>query len=201
MEFNEKLVELRKAKGITQEALAESLYVSRTAISKWESGRGYPNIDSLKAIAKFFSVTVDELISSEQAIRLAESDAKKKENRLRDTVFGLADISAVLLFFLPLFREVTEGKIKGATLLGIGSVNPFFVVLYYITVSLLMLSGLLTLTLSGREIRIYELIKYKFSLSLSVLGTLLFSVSLHPYAASFIFIFLIIKGATLLNFK
>ena len=48
MEFNEKLQELRKSKGLTQEELAKELYVSRTAISKWESGRGYPNIDSLK---------------------------------------------------------------------------------------------------------------------------------------------------------
>ena len=40
MEFNEKLQELRKQKGLTQEELAEQLYVSRTAISKWESGRG-----------------------------------------------------------------------------------------------------------------------------------------------------------------
>ena len=54
MEFNEKLQELRKQRGLTQEELAEKLYVSRTAISKWESGRGYPNIESLKAIAKFF---------------------------------------------------------------------------------------------------------------------------------------------------
>ena len=44
MEFNEKLQELRKQRGLTQEELAERLYVSRTAISKWESGRGYPNI-------------------------------------------------------------------------------------------------------------------------------------------------------------
>ena len=64
MEFHEKLQELRKQKGLTQEELSQQLYVSRTAISKWESGRGYPNIDSLKAIAKFFSVTVDQLISS-----------------------------------------------------------------------------------------------------------------------------------------
>ena len=58
MEFYEKLQELRKSRGLTQEELAEMLSVSRTAISKWESGRGYPNIDSLKAISKCFSVAV-----------------------------------------------------------------------------------------------------------------------------------------------
>ena len=50
LEFHEKLQELRKSRNLTQEELAEELYVSRTAISKWESGRGYPSIDSLKAI-------------------------------------------------------------------------------------------------------------------------------------------------------
>ena len=55
MELGEKLQELRKNMGLTQEELAESLFVSRTAISKWESGRGYPSIDSLKEISKFFS--------------------------------------------------------------------------------------------------------------------------------------------------
>ena len=48
MEFNEKLQELRKQKNLTQEELAGDLFVSRTAISKWESGRGNPGIDSLK---------------------------------------------------------------------------------------------------------------------------------------------------------
>ena len=62
MEFNEKLQELRKGRGLTQEELAEELFVSRTAVSKWESGRGYPSIDSLKAISRYFSVTIDELI-------------------------------------------------------------------------------------------------------------------------------------------
>ena len=58
MEFNEKLQQLRTGKNLTQEQLAEQLYVSRTAISKWESGKGYPNIESLKCISKFFSVTI-----------------------------------------------------------------------------------------------------------------------------------------------
>ena len=80
MEFNDKLQELRKQKGLTQEQLAEKLYVSRTAVSKWESGRGYPSIDSLKEIAKFFSVTVDELLSCGEIITIAqqENDQRKR---------------------------------------------------------------------------------------------------------------------------
>ena len=56
MEFNEKLQELRKQEGLTQEELAMKLYVSRTAVAKWEQGRGYPNIDSLKLISEFFNI-------------------------------------------------------------------------------------------------------------------------------------------------
>ena len=66
MEFHEKLQELRKSRGLTQEELAEALFVSRTAISKWESGRGYPSIDSLKEISRYFSVSIDELLSGDQ---------------------------------------------------------------------------------------------------------------------------------------
>ena len=83
MEFNEKLQELRKQKNLTQEELAEILYVSRTAISKWESGRGYPNIDSLKAISKFFSLSLDELLSSDELLTIAEEDNKQKERHFR----------------------------------------------------------------------------------------------------------------------
>ena len=72
MELNEKLQELRKKKGLTQEELAEALFVSRTAVSKWESARGYPNIESLKAIAKFFGVTIDELLSGDELLSIAE---------------------------------------------------------------------------------------------------------------------------------
>ena len=103
MELNEKLQELRKQKGLTQEELAEALYVSRTAISKWESGRGYPNIDSLKAIAKFFCVSIDDLLSGEEILILAEEDNKQKQSHLRDLLFGLLDLSVLLLLFLPLF--------------------------------------------------------------------------------------------------
>ena len=57
---------MEKKKELNQEELAEALYVSGTAISKWESGRGYPNIESLKLIAKFFGLTIDELLSGDE---------------------------------------------------------------------------------------------------------------------------------------
>ena len=74
MEFHEKLQELRKNRGITQEELAEDLYVSRTAISKWELGRGYPNIESLKQISVYFGISIDDLLSGEELLTIAEKE-------------------------------------------------------------------------------------------------------------------------------
>ena len=76
MEFSEKLQELRKSRSLTQEELAEALFVSRTAISKWESGRGYPSIDSLKEISRFFSVTIDDLICSDEIRSLSANTSR-----------------------------------------------------------------------------------------------------------------------------
>lgn len=70
MEFSEKLQLLRKQRGWTQEQLAERIYVSRTAVSKWESGKGYPSIDSLKALAQVYEVTIDALLSGEELMPL-----------------------------------------------------------------------------------------------------------------------------------
>ncbi len=119
MEFNEKLQELRKQKGITQEELAQALYVSRTAVSKWESGRGFPNIESLKQIANFYGVTVDELISADRLLTIAKEDSKQKENRMRALVYGLLDISAAVFLFLPLFGQKAGEAAEAVSLLAL----------------------------------------------------------------------------------
>ena len=123
MEFHEKLQELRKQKGLTQEELAAALFVSRTAISKWESGRGYPNIDSLKAIAKFFGVTIDQLLSGDELLTIAQEDSKQKESHLRDLVFGLLDCSTAMFFFLPFFGQKTNGLIREVSLLSLTGIS------------------------------------------------------------------------------
>ena len=88
MEFNEKLQQLRKEKEWTQEQLAEELFVSRTAISKWESGKGYPNINSLKSISKLFSISIDDLLSGEELISLAADENCTNINKVYSLVFG-----------------------------------------------------------------------------------------------------------------
>ena len=62
MIFSEKLAILRKNKGITQEALAQKLNVSRQAVAKWESGQAYPDISNLIQISNLMNVTVDYLV-------------------------------------------------------------------------------------------------------------------------------------------
>ena len=199
MEFNEKLQELRKQKGLTQEELAASLYVSRTAISKWESGRGYPNIESLKAIAKFFSVTVDELLSSGEILTIAEEDSKRKEKHFRDLMYGLLDICIALLLFLPFFAEDADGIIQSVSLIALDGVQLYLKITYLAVVIGTTVMGILTLTLQNCQAIAWVKIKTTISLTLGALLVLLFMISSQPYAAVFAFVLLTIKALILIK--
>ena len=78
MKFCDKLKKLRSENNLTQEELAEKIFVTRTAVSKWETGKGYPGIDSLKEISRLFGVTIDELISEEDVAAKREKDGQTK---------------------------------------------------------------------------------------------------------------------------
>ena len=123
MEFNEKLQKLRTDQGLTQEGLAEKLYVSRTAVSKWESGRGYPSIDSLKLIAKYFHVTVDELICGEEMVTLAEQDIKESNKKYGTLICGILDCFMLLLLFIPIFGQSDASKVLSVSLFSLCSVS------------------------------------------------------------------------------
>ncbi len=199
MEFNEKLQELRKKKGLTQEELAEALFVSRTAVSKWESGRGYPNIDSLKAVARFFGVTVDELLSGDELLTVAEQDSKQKENHTRDIVFGLLDCSVISFFFLPFFGQKANTTIEAVSLLSLDGISVYLKAVYFALVIGIAVFGVLTLALQSCNNSFWLKNKSTISLVLNTVGALLFIVSQQPYAATYIFIFLIIRAIMLIK--
>lgn len=193
MEFNEKLQELRKQRGLTQEELAAKLYVSRAAVSKWESGRGYPGIDSLKAIAAFFSVTVDELLSSGEVLQLAEQDQREKDSHVRDLVFGLLDLCMLLPLFCPFFAERTDSAIRSVSLLRLFTPHNWLSVAFLAVVICMSLWGILTLALQNWQAARRMAIKHKTSLVINMIATVLFTAALQPYVATFAFALLTVK--------
>ena len=194
MEFNEKLQELRKRKGLTQEQLAESLYVSRTAISKWESGRGYPSIDSLKRVAEFFSVTIDGLLSGDDVLTVTEEKPEPQEKPFRERIFGLLDLSTALLLFLPFFGQASDGNIHGVSLLTLTGSSPYMRTAYFSIVTGMIALGILTFALQNCRKRFWEQNKTQLSFLLNTAGLLLFILGRQPYAAVFLFLSLAIKG-------
>lgn len=199
MEFHEKLQLLRKQKSITQEELAKALYVSRTAISKWESGRGYPSIESLKAIAIYFSVTVDELLSCDEVVNLAQDEQKQRKARWCDFIFGMLNVSVSLFYVLPWFGQTVGGALQEVSLLALTAVTPYMRCLYLGVVSSIVLFGVLMLALQNCHCPFWVNHKHKLSLMLHVVGLLLFVLGSQPYAAALLFVFLMIQAMLLLK--
>ena len=189
MEFNERLQDLRKQKGLTQEELAAALYVSRTAVSKWESGRGYPGIDSLKAIANYFSVTIDALLTGEEALKAAEEEQRQKEQRLRARIFGLTDCAAALLPFLPLFAQRGGETVTAVPLTALES-PPRLLAAVWAFVLAGVLWGVVTLARQASHSRRRETV----SLLLHAAFAALLAATLHPYAAAAVVATLAVKA-------
>ena len=199
MELSEKIQELRRKKGITQEELADALFVSRTAISKWESGRGYPNIDSLKAIAKFFSVSIDDLLSGEELLGLAEENQKQKTLAFHDLIFGFLDILAAMLLFLPFFGERRGGDVFQVPLLSINEIQLYLKISFFAIVIIMVVFGITTLALQNFKGKIWLKGKTIASLALSAAALLLFILSLQAYAAVFVLVLLALKAIILIK--
>ena len=100
MEFRERLYQLRKGRGISQEELAHTVGVSRQAVQKWEAGAATPDLGNLSALADYFVVSLDYLVrgiepekpaapSPQQAVIQNYYRGWRYEYRSRRTLFGL----------------------------------------------------------------------------------------------------------------
>ena len=199
MELHEKLQELRRRRGLTQEELAQALYVSRTAISKWESGRGYPGIDSLKAIAAFFAVSIDDLLSGDALLTIAQEEGKRREKRMRTVMCGLLDCGMGLLLFLPLFGQRSADAVRPVSLLSLTAMQPYGKAALLVLVVLSVLAGIGALALQGSGAMGWETAREKLSLGLNAVAALLLVLALQPYAAVFALGLLTIKVMLLIK--
>ena len=195
MEFNEKLQELRKAKGLTQEELAKELFVSRTAISKWESGRGYPSIDSLREISRCFSVTIDELICPDEIIIAAENEKRDLIGKYTALICGLMDMLTALLLFIPVFGNGAEA----VSLFNLSNISLWIVIVYAAVIGITALNGVCAVIVSRMDKPLWNNHRLVTGVALSIIASGLFIAARQPYAGIICFAILVIKGFLLIK--
>ena len=120
MKLHDKIYELRKKEGLSQEALAEKLGVSRQSVSKWETGEATPEVSKLLSLSKLFGVTTDYLLDDEaeeekevempsssfEVTSVTEAPPKKSKNSARKLLIALLICILLCIFVLPLIMAI-----------------------------------------------------------------------------------------------
>ena len=106
MSFADKLIQLRKAKGLSQEDLADSLGVSRQAISRWEQGNTFPDLLNLQKIMKVFGVSADYLICDEYAAEGNNDDLPAPETDKLQSQFDFKANRFLIIGFIWIFAAL-----------------------------------------------------------------------------------------------
>ena len=128
MVFSEKLLQLRRQKGWSQEELAEQLQVSRQAVSRWKAGSAMPDVVNLMRIAKLFAISLDELVS--------ENEQENKIQEISTSPATFHDkrclVAAICFYFSAFCFMVSYEKQGQILMLGLGIVLlvPGSVLLY-----------------------------------------------------------------------
>ena len=192
MEFNKKLQDIRKRHKLTQEQLSQKLNISRTAVSKWESGRGFPNIEALKNISKFFNIPIDQLLSGEELLDAAESDNKIKRYKLISLVFGIYDFMFISFIFLPLYGKLVGDYIYSVNLFQLTN-NSWIQTSYYITFITICLFGVIEIIFHFFDNEKIQRAFMASSLFMHSIAVLIFTATREPYVNSFLFLILLSK--------
>ena len=108
MTFKEKIVKLRKQKGLTQDDFASAVGVSRQAVYKWESGQSYPEAQKLLEIKKLFDISIDDLLDDNFDVIVPE---KKKRKRLPKEVKAEVEAEVVSLDEPAVNEPATESPV------------------------------------------------------------------------------------------
>lgn len=196
MDFGEKLKALRTERGLTQEQLAAKLYVSRTAVSKWETGGGSPNLDSLQAVARLFDVSVDDLLSADDLIVLARDERRSTARGSGFLAFGLLDVLAVLFAFLPLYGVRDGSFVRMAGLVEYGSSVDFGVSFACIAVAVgaLVAVGVVELVCAWRDARRIVRPAAFAGFAVQAAAVVMLTVAMQPYATTLLFALLVAKA-------
>ena len=167
MEFNEKLQKLRKEHNITQEGLADKLNVSRQAVSKWESGSAYPDMEKLISLSRIFNISLDDLVNDKELVSKEKCVKKMDFKDMIDKVIEFISKS-INMFWSMKFSE----KIK--FLFEMGIIVLMTLLIAYVTTEIIcsIFREILTVLPSDIYMFIMTLISSLLSIIWMILGVI-----------------------------
>lgn len=121
--FKDKIKRLRETHNLTQEELAKKVTVSRTAVSKWETGKGYPSLDTLKEISLLFDISIDELISDTDVGDKRRLDRQKRQESILKVIAVLLIVSLTFGWFFFKKTEVMRYTADEAMMYGFKGIS------------------------------------------------------------------------------
>jgi len=196
MELSEKIQKLRKEQGLTQEQFAEQLFVSRTAVSKWETGRGTLSMESLKQIANLFHITLDQLLSTEEVVVIAENENKDNMKRFASYIDGIINLSALLGLLLPLYKVEENGLFQSVPLYQLSGWQR---IVFWIAPVIMVICGIAQMVLAGSENTKMKTAANRVGTAAHIGATILLILCGHPYPAVLFFFLFAMKGILLLK--
>ncbi len=117
IEFGEKLKKCREEKGMTQQTLANQLYVTRQAVSRWECGARYPDLITAKRIADELEISLDELVSGEKYVRDIEKEAVITASApllIQTALYAVACVPFLLMGLFEIISVIPRGSVSEA---------------------------------------------------------------------------------------
>lgn len=167
MEFKERLKELRTNANMTQEDLANQIFVSRTLVSKWESGDRYPSKDNLARLAVLFQIPQDELIGGKK-----EKDTYNKYNILSIVYSSVCGALTLVLVGLMIVAIIEKASLNNGWT-GIGGFMICIVFILPVIISLVLFEVITLKKKNGyKNLELYSLFSLILVWLISILGYL-----------------------------
>ncbi|WP_051594123.1 helix-turn-helix domain-containing protein [Butyrivibrio sp. AE3003] len=139
VEFGEQLRIAREKKGMTQQSLADQLFVSRQSVSRWERGERYPDLVTTKNLSRILDVSLDTLLSGKEMVKVAERNPVVENKAVNNMVIALYAVVVIsffikiaeraMIFFIQSFKSLSESRPMNYMQ---GSVDERIVILRYI---------------------------------------------------------------------
>lgn len=140
-EFGEKLKQVRQSKNFTQQDIADKLYVTRQAVSRWECGARYPDLITARKISKILDVSVDELLSGEELRENIEKEPlleRSLENIVQTCLYLVAIIAYMLMCIFNIYSLFPDETLAHTPAGHIGIINIITVLSYFVYLAVLI---------------------------------------------------------------